>query len=56
MSTSINNSLQQRLQEALYIERYSNGHSKECSLSIPEIRSSMFPPKCICKESKEDGK
>lgn len=51
MSTNINNSLQEKLQKALYLERYSQGHSKICPLAIPEIRSQIMRPSCKCKEA-----
>jgi len=43
-------SLEEKLQIALYIERYAEGHQKGCPLSIPEIRATTFRPKCICEE------
>ena len=47
-------SLQEKLQMALYIERYAQGHSKECPCAIPELRRNIFT-KCICGKTLKDS-
>ena len=47
-------SLQEKLQQALYIERYAQGHSRECPCAIPELRKNIFT-KCSCGQTQKDS-
>jgi len=48
------NNLQEKLQQALYIERYAQGHDRTCPCAIPELRRNIFT-KCICGKTQKDS-